>query len=75
MFLTTLLGGVSTQSHNLQSVRLFCFSQLKYLHVAPPDRYSEGGFVRDTLKSKNQFCRKEKVIRSSINSIDVASTF
>ena len=42
VFLTTLLGGVSTQSHNnLQSVRLFCLIQLKYLHVAPHDRYSK----------------------------------
>ena len=69
VFLTNLLGGVSTQSHkNLQSVRLFCFSQLKYLQVASPDRYTEGGFVRD------HFCRKEKVIRSSINSVEVTST-
>ena len=72
VFLTTLLGEVSTQSQkHLQAVRLFCFSQLKYLHVAPPARYSEGGFVRDTLESENNFCRKEKVIRSSLNSIDV----
>ena len=49
VFFTTLLGGVSTQNHkNLQSVRLFYYSQLKYIHVALPDRYSEGGFVRDT---------------------------
>ena len=75
VFFTTLLGGVSTQSHkNLQSVRLFCFSQLKYFHVVPPDNYTEGGFVRDISKSENHFCRKE-VICLSINSIDVTSTF
>ena len=74
VFLANLLGGVSTQSHkNMQSVRLFCFSQLKYLQVASPDRYSEAGFVRDTLKSQNHFFFFLKVIRSSINSIEVTS--
>ena len=49
VFFTTLLGGFSTESRkNLQSARLFCLSQLKYLHVAPPDRYSEEGFLRGT---------------------------
>ena len=60
VFRTTLLGGVCTQS--LQSVRLFCFSQLKYLHDAPTDRYSEAGFVRDTYeKAKTIFVERKKL--------------
>ena len=75
-FLTTLLEAVSKQSHkNSQSFLLFCFSQLKYLHLALPDRYSKGRFVRDTHWEVKTIFVEKKVIRSSVNSINAASTF
>ena len=66
MFVTTLLRGVNTQSHENKL-------KLCYLHVLLPPLDTAWPCIskKNILKDKNYFCWKEKVIGSSIDCIDV----